>query len=63
MASFREMLFDAKSAIKEVDTSAVSDMLHDRQVVILDVRETDEFEQGSLQQVVHIPHWPSGSAS
>ena len=55
MASFREMLFDAKSAIKEVDTSAVSDMLYDRQAVILDVRETDEFEQGSLQHVVHIP--------
>lgn len=55
MASFREMLFDAKSVIKEVDTSEVSTMLHDRQAVILDVREADEFEQGSLQQVVHIP--------
>ena len=55
MASFRELLADAKSKIKEVDTQTAATKIDANQVVVLDVREPDEFEQGALLGVVHIP--------
>ena len=55
MASFRELLADAKSKIQEVDTQTAAAKIDANQVVVLDVREPDEFEQGALLGVVHIP--------
>ena len=55
MASFRELLADAKSKIKEVDTQTAAAKIDANQTVVLDVREPDEFEQGALLGVVHIP--------
>jgi len=55
MASFRELLADAKSKIKEVDTQTAAAKIDANQAVVLDVREPDEFEQGALLGVVHIP--------
>ena len=55
MASFRELLADAKSKIKEVDTQTTAAKIDANQAVVLDVREPDEFEQGALLGVVHIP--------
>lgn len=55
MASFRELLADAKSKIQEVDTQTVAAKIDANQAVVLDVREPDEFEQGALLGVVHIP--------
>ena len=55
MASFRELLADAKSKIKEVDTQTAAVKIDANQAVVLDVREPDEFEQGALLGVVHIP--------
>ena len=55
MASFRELLADAKSKIKEVDTQTAATKIDANQAVVLDVREPDEFEQGALLGVVHIP--------
>ncbi|MFM7650411.1 MAG: molybdopterin-synthase adenylyltransferase MoeB [Acidimicrobiaceae bacterium] len=55
MSSFRELLAAAKSIIQEVDTQAASEKIASNQVVVLDVREPDEFEQGALKNVVHIP--------
>ena len=55
MASFRELLADAKSKIKEVDTQTAAIKIDANQAVVLDVREPDEFEQGALLGVVHIP--------
>ena len=55
MASFRELLADAKSKIQEVDTQTAATQIEAQQVVVLDVREPDEFEQGALKNVVHIP--------
>ena len=55
MSSFRELLAAAKSKIQEVDTQAASEKIASNQVVVLDVREPDEFEQGALKNVVHIP--------
>ena len=55
MSSFRELLAAAKSKIQEVDTQTASEKIASNQVVVLDVREPDEFEQGALKNVVHIP--------
>ena len=54
MASFRELLADAKSKIQEIDTQTAASKIESSQVVVLDVREPDEYEQGSLPKVVHI---------
>ncbi len=54
MSSFRELLADAKSKIQEVDTQTAATRIEAGQVVVLDVREPDEFEQGALPNVVHI---------
>ena len=54
MPSFRDLLADAKSKIQEVDTQTAAAKIDAGQVVVLDVREPDEYEQGSLLNVVHI---------
>ena len=54
MSSFRELLADAKSKIQEVDTQTAASRIEAGQVVVLDVREPDEYEQGALPNVVHI---------
>ena len=54
MASFRDLLAQAKSAITEVDTADVASRI-ERGVVVLDVREPDEYEQGALPNALHIP--------
>ena len=54
MSSFRELLSDAKSKIQEVDTQTAATRIEAGQVVVLDVREPDEYEQGALPNVVHI---------
>ena len=54
MPSFRELLADAKSKIQEIDTQSAAVKIGAEKVVVLDVREPDEFEQGSLLNVVHI---------
>ena len=54
MSSFRELLADAKSKIQEVDTQTAATKIETGQVVVLDVREPDEYEQGALTNVLHI---------
>jgi len=54
MSSFRELLADAKSKITEIDTQTAATKIEASQVVVLDVREPDEYEQGALPNVVHI---------
>ena len=54
MSSFRELLADAKSKIQEVDTQTAATKIETCQVVVLDVREPDEYEQCALTNVVHI---------
>ena len=54
MSSFRELLADAKSKIQEIDTQTAATKIEAGQVVVLDVREPDEYEQGALPHVVHI---------
>ncbi len=55
MASFRELLSAAKSQIAEVSTDDAATRIAEPGTVVLDVREPDEYEQGALTNVVHIP--------
>lgn len=55
MASFRELLSAAKSRITEIDTSEAQRRIDAGDVVVLDVREPDEYEQGALPGALHIP--------
>jgi molybdopterin/thiamine biosynthesis adenylyltransferase/rhodanese-related sulfurtransferase len=55
MAGFRDLLAQAKSQIVEVDTSDAAARLATGTTLALDVREPDEFEQGTLPLSIHIP--------
>ena len=54
MAGFRELLADAKQKIQEIDTQSAATRIESGQAVVLDVREPDEYEQGTLVNSVHI---------
>jgi len=56
MASFRDLLAAAKSRISEIDTSEAQRRIDAGGVIVLDVREPDEHEQGALPNALHIPH-------
>jgi molybdopterin/thiamine biosynthesis adenylyltransferase/rhodanese-related sulfurtransferase len=53
VATTRELLDGAKAVIREVEPAEVEPRLDE--VVVLDVREADEYEQGALPGAVHIP--------
>src|SRR5438270_8090111 len=54
MASFRELLKETKSQIREVDTAAAAEAIGRPGTVVLDVREPDEYEQGAIPGALHI---------
>ena len=54
MPSFRELLKSTKSEITEVSTEEAETLL-EGDWTLLDVREPDEYEQGAIQDSVHIP--------
>ena len=53
MATDRELLKQTKASIREVDTAGAERRLG--QAVFLDVREPDEYSQGTIPGSVHIP--------
>ncbi|HYA67527.1 MAG TPA: molybdopterin-synthase adenylyltransferase MoeB [Acidimicrobiales bacterium] len=53
MASPKDLLNDARSGVREVAADDVEARLGD--VVLLDVREADEYEQGAIPGAVHLP--------
>src|SRR2546423_3791866 len=55
MASFRELLQQAKQDIREVDTATADELRSRPGAVVLDVREPDEYEQGAIRGAIHIP--------
>ncbi|MDQ1361278.1 MAG: sulfur-carrier protein adenylyltransferase/sulfurtransferase, partial [Acidimicrobiaceae bacterium] len=55
MPTFREMLAEAKAAVREVEPVEAEEELSRDKAVVLDVREPDEYEQGALPGAVHIP--------
>ncbi len=55
MASFRDLLATTKTQIREVETAEADARRGDPGVVVLDVREPDEYEQGAIPGSVHIP--------
>lgn len=55
MATFRDLLAAAKSAITEIDTAAAQQRIDSGAVTVLDVREPDEYAEGALIGALHIP--------
>ena len=55
MATFRDLLAQAKSQITEIEPAEAEKIIGDGGALVLDVREPDEFEQGALPNVLHIP--------
>jgi len=55
MATFRDLLSAAKAEITEVTPAEAETQITAGGTVVLDVREPDEYEQGALLGVVHIP--------
>ncbi len=57
MPSFRDLLAQTKAEIREVDTATAAATLDAAApgVVLLDVREADEYEQGAVPGAIHIP--------
>jgi molybdopterin/thiamine biosynthesis adenylyltransferase/rhodanese-related sulfurtransferase len=55
MATFRDLLAQAKSQITEVDTAEAQSRVDAGGVIVLDVREPDEYEEGAIPGAVHIP--------
>ena len=55
MASFRDLLAQAKTQTTEIDTNEAASRITAGGVVVLDVREPDEYEQGALPDALHIP--------
>ena len=55
MATFKDLLAAAKAVITEVDTASAAERIDAGGVVVLDVREPDEFAEGALPGALHIP--------
>jgi sulfur-carrier protein adenylyltransferase/sulfurtransferase len=56
MATFRDLLNSAKSEIREVDTAGAAERIAaNPDLVVLDVREPDEYEQGAIPGALHLP--------
>ena len=55
MPTFREMLAEAKAAVREIEPSEAEQEIAAGNAVVLDVREPDEYEQGALPETLHIP--------
>ncbi len=53
MASFREILSNAKSQIKEIDTDEAAKLKTGW--LFLDVRETEEYQQGTIENAMFLP--------
>lgn len=55
MPSFRDLLAQTKAQIREIDTAESQALIDAGGVVLLDVREPDEYDQGAIPGAIHIP--------
>ncbi len=55
MATFRDLLAQTKSEVREVDTATADELRGQPGAVVLDVREPDEYAQGAIPGAIHIP--------
>ena len=55
MASFRDLLASTKAQIREVETAEADAMRAGEGVVVLDVREPDEYAAGHVAGAVNVP--------
>lgn len=56
MSTFRELLTSTKSAIREIDFDEGERILNSEPATVwIDVRESDEYENGAIAGAVHIP--------
>ena len=53
--SSKNILDEARSAIKQIDIDEARKMIEKPGTVLLDVRESDEWRQGHIPQAVGIP--------
>ena len=56
MTTYRELLAQVKEEIAEIDAARLAEELGSATPpLLIDVREPDEYEQGAIAEVVHIP--------
>ncbi|MFA5775517.1 MAG: molybdopterin-synthase adenylyltransferase MoeB [Ilumatobacteraceae bacterium] len=55
MSNYRELLAQTKSQITEVDTAEAALQIDAGGLVVLDVREPEEYDQGAILNSLHIP--------
>jgi molybdopterin/thiamine biosynthesis adenylyltransferase/rhodanese-related sulfurtransferase len=55
MSNYRDMLKAAKGRISELTTDEVDELRGEPGVLLLDIREPDEFAQGAVPGALHIP--------
>jgi sulfur-carrier protein adenylyltransferase/sulfurtransferase len=55
MATYRELLAEAKAEINEVDAVEAREMIETSDPLIVDIREQDEWDEGHIPAAVHIP--------
>lgn len=53
--SFKDLIDDARSRIKEIDVENAAQAIESGQCVVLDVRESQEHEQGAIEGALRIP--------
>jgi len=55
MPSYRELLQQVKEEIAEVDASRARELIEAGDVLLVDVREQDEWDEGHIPGAIHIP--------
>jgi molybdopterin/thiamine biosynthesis adenylyltransferase/rhodanese-related sulfurtransferase len=55
MPSYRELLQQVREEVEEVDAGPARELIDERDPVVVDVREQDEWDEGHIPGAVHIP--------
>jgi molybdopterin/thiamine biosynthesis adenylyltransferase/rhodanese-related sulfurtransferase len=55
MATYRELLQQARSEISEIDATQARERIESGEPVVVDVREQDEWDEGHIAGAVHVP--------